>query len=251
MRAAGAWSSAARCWSTAIASPGSAPTATCRLALRGRRRARSRRRARHAGPGRLPHPPGLRRPPRARVRAAPAGRQLRGHRPRRRRHPLDRRGDARGERRRPVRRRPRARAGADGRRRDHGRDQVGLRPVGSSTRRAACASPAGSARELPLDGADDLPRRRTRCRPSSRAAPTTTSTPSAPGCRRCTPRAWSMPSTPSAIRIALHAGADAARLRRRARARPAGQAARRAAQRPARRRARRRATARCRCDHLE
>ena len=43
----------------------------------------------------------------------------------------------------------------------------------------------------------------------------------------------------------LHAGADAARLRRRARARPAGQAARRAAQRPGRRRARRRASARC------
>ena len=38
----------------------------------------------------------------------------------------------------------------------------------------------------------------------------------------------------------LHAGADAARLRRRARARPAGQAARRAAQRSGRRRARRR-----------
>ena len=37
-----------------------------------------------------------------------SGRELRGHRPRRRRHPLHRRGDARRQRRRPVLRRPRS-----------------------------------------------------------------------------------------------------------------------------------------------
>jgi imidazolonepropionase len=47
----------------------------------GGRRARSRRRPAHAGPDRRPHPPGLRRRPRGRIRTAPAGRQLRSHRP--------------------------------------------------------------------------------------------------------------------------------------------------------------------------
>ena len=67
---------------------------------------RPRRRAGHAGPGRLPHPPGLRRPARARVRAAPAGRQLRADRAGRRRHPLHRGGHARRQRRRSCSPRP-------------------------------------------------------------------------------------------------------------------------------------------------
>ena len=52
--------------------------------------ARWRRAPGHARPDRLPHPPGLWRQPGARIRAAPAGGQLRGDRPRWRRHPLDR-----------------------------------------------------------------------------------------------------------------------------------------------------------------
>ena len=52
-------------------------------------RARSRRPAGHAGADRLPHPPRVRRRPGARVRAAARGRELRGGRPRRRRHRLD------------------------------------------------------------------------------------------------------------------------------------------------------------------
>ena len=87
---------------------------------------------------------------------------------------------------------------------------------------------------------------RTRCRPNSTAAPTTTSTRSAHGCRRCTPKAWSMRSTRSATRI----GFTPAQTRRvfdaAAALRPAGQAARRAAQRPGRRGAGRASTARCR-----
>ena len=75
-----------------------------------RRRARPRRRAGHARADRLPHAPGLRRPARARVRAAAAGRELRGDRARRRRHPLDRRRHARSQRRHAVRRRAPARA---------------------------------------------------------------------------------------------------------------------------------------------
>ena len=45
------------------------------------------------------------------------------------------------------------------------------RRLGRELRARACRRPAS---------------RRTRCRPNTRAAPTTTSTPSAPGCRRCT-----------------------------------------------------------------
>ena len=182
-----------------IASPGSAPRAHLPPDLQVDAEHDLGRRARHAGAGRLPHPPGLRRRARARVRAAAAGRELRGDRARRRRHPL-----APSRRRAPPAtqtlfdRRAAARARADGRRRDDARDQVGLRPRRSSTRRAACASRAGSGVELPVDGARRPAWRRTRCRPSSTAAPTTTSTPSAAGCRRCTPRAWSMRSTPSA-----------------------------------------------------
>ena len=50
---------------------------------------RLRRPARHARPDRLPYPPRLRRRPRARVGDAAAGRDLRGDRARRRRHPFD------------------------------------------------------------------------------------------------------------------------------------------------------------------
>ena len=74
---------------------------------RGRRRTRPRRRAGDAGPDRLPHAPRLRRPPRARVRAAAAGRHLRRDRARRRRHPLHGGGHACGRRRHAVRRRSR------------------------------------------------------------------------------------------------------------------------------------------------
>ena len=80
MRAAGAWSSAARCSSTAtriawVGAEADLPAHDAR-----RRRDRPRRRARHAGARRLPHPPRLRRPARRRVRAAPRRRELRGHR---------------------------------------------------------------------------------------------------------------------------------------------------------------------------
>ena len=52
----------------------------------------------HAGPDRLPHPSRLWRRPRARIRAAARGRELRGDRAGRRRHRLDGARDARGER---------------------------------------------------------------------------------------------------------------------------------------------------------
>ena len=58
----------------------------------------------HAGARRLPHAPGVRRRSRARVRTAPAGRDVRGDRAGRRRHPVHRARHARGGRRRPVRR---------------------------------------------------------------------------------------------------------------------------------------------------
>ena len=86
---------------------GSAPRPSCRADVAGRAPSTtSAARCVTPGPGRLPHPPRLRRPPRARVRAAPAGRELRGDRARRRRHPLDGGGDARGQRRGAVRARP-------------------------------------------------------------------------------------------------------------------------------------------------
>ena len=65
--------------------------------LPGRGGARPGRPLDHAGADRLPHAPGLRRRPRPRVRAAPEGRDLRGDRARRRRHPLDGGGDPRGD----------------------------------------------------------------------------------------------------------------------------------------------------------
>ena len=234
------WIDAARCWSRASASLGRRRGRPARTACAVDARARPGRRAGHAGPGRLPHPPGLRRPARARVRAAAARRELRGHRARRRRHPLHRGRHARGQRRRSCStRRAAARPRADGRGRDDARDQVGLRPSLPSTRRAACAWRAGSAANCRSTCAPPA-WRRTRCRPSSTAAPTTTSTrvcdwlpalhARRPGrCGRRLLRAHR-----------LHAGADAARVRGGARARAAGQAARRAAQRPGRRGAGRR-----------
>ena len=98
----------------------------------------------------------IRRRPRGRIRAAPERRELRGDRARRRRHPLDGRGDARRQPRTssPARRRPRSRR--CGRGRHHGRDQVGLRPR-RETEARCCASRARSARA----------RRRRRARPSS------------------------------------------------------------------------------------
>ena len=112
---------------------------------------------------------------------------------------------------------------------------LAARARGALPARRAPARPRAAARRCARPAS-----RRTRCRPSSRAAPTTTSTPSAPGCRRCTPRGL-VDAVDALLRPhRLHAGADAARLRGRARARPAGQAARRAAQRPGRRRAGRR-----------
>ena len=77
----------------------------------------------HAGPDRLPHPPGVRRQSRRRTCHAPCRRELRGHRQGRRRHRLDRRGD-RGVGR-GVAHRAAAPPRADARRLHDGRDQVG------------------------------------------------------------------------------------------------------------------------------
>ena len=100
----------------------------------------------HARPDRLPHASRLRRRSRGRIRAAAGGRELRGDRARRRRHRLDREGDARGER---------GRAG----RGDACRASIALIAEGVTTveiksgygldarRGAACCAPrAGSAR---------------------------------------------------------------------------------------------------------
>ena len=109
-RAVGLRSPTARCWSTASTLRWVGPDGAWPRDVRSRRRTRPRRRAGHAGPDRLPHPPGLRRPARARVRAAAARRELRRHRARRRRHPLHRGRHARRQRRRAVRRRAAQRA---------------------------------------------------------------------------------------------------------------------------------------------
>ena len=135
---------------------------------------------------------------RARVRAAPAGRQLRGDRARRRRHPLDRGGHARGQRRRSC---SRGAATARSTLMAEGVTTLEIKSGYGLSARARGALPARRAPPRPrtaADGAHDLPGGARRCRRSSRAAPTTTSTPSAPGCRRCTPRAWSTRSMPSA-----------------------------------------------------
>ena len=136
--------------------------------------------------------------PRGRVRAAPAGRLLRGDRARRRRHRQHGRRDPRGQRRR-------ARGGGAGaprraprRGRDHGRDQVGLRPrprrprSGCSRSRARSARPPGS-RSAPATSA------RMRCRASTPRTARAISTWSASGCcRRSRPAASPMRSTRSA-----------------------------------------------------
>ena len=105
----------------------------------------------HARADRLPHAPRLCGRPRARVRAAARGRQLRGDRARRRRHRLDREGDARGERGRARRAAPAAARRADRRRRHHDRDQVRLRARSRERSAACCAPRAGSARERDVD----------------------------------------------------------------------------------------------------
>ena len=112
-------------------------------ATRGGDRARRRRPVDHARPDRLPHAPRLRRQPRRGIRAAVERRDLRRDRACGRRDPLDGRRDAR-----------RFRSGAAGsfeaapesarrRRRDDGRDQVGLRARG---RRGSEDAPRRAAR---------------------------------------------------------------------------------------------------------
>ena len=111
------------------------------------------------GPRRPPHPPAVRRQPRGRAGAAPAGRRLPRDPRCRRRDPLDRRGDAGGVGGRARRPRP-ALARRDARPRRHDdRGQVRLR---AGPRRPSCGcsrSPTGSAREGPDRGRSDLARR--------------------------------------------------------------------------------------------
>ena len=80
------------------ASPSPGPMADLPAGWDAARPRRARRPLDHARPDRLPHPSRLCRQPRARVRAAAGRRHLRGDRAGRRRHRLDREGDARGER---------------------------------------------------------------------------------------------------------------------------------------------------------
>ena len=88
-----------------------------------------------------------------------ARRELRRDRPSRRRHSLDRAGDARGERRRAGRAALHAPRRADRRRRDDGRNQVGLRPRNSQTERKSLRA-ARRLGERPADhGPHDAPRR--------------------------------------------------------------------------------------------
>ena len=200
-------------------------------------RARPRRRARHAGPGRLPHPPGLRRPARARVRAAPAGRELRGDRARRRRHPLDGGGDARGQRRRAVRARA-ARAPAalmaEGVTTLEIKSGYGLTP----STRARCLRVARAARPRAAARRCAPPAwPRTRCRPSSQAGADDYIDAVCDWLPALQARGPGRRGRRVLRAHRLHARADA-RVFEAARAlRPAGQAARRAAQRPGRRRA--------------
>ncbi len=186
-------------------------------ALARRRRTRPRRRAGDAGADRLPHAPRLRRPPRARVRAAAAGRHLRRDRARRRRHPLHRGGHARGRattRCSPARATRALALMAEGVTTIE--DQVRLRPEprrrGALPARGAPARPRAAA-----DGAHHQPGRarpaagvrrpRRRLHRRRRAVAAVVARRRAGRCGRCVLR-----------QHRLHAGADAARLRRRARA---------------------------------
>ena len=164
------------------ASPGSGPAPSSRPWSR--RAHRSRRPLDHAGPDRLPHPPRLRRQPRARVRAASCRRQLRGDRARRRRHSLHREGDARGIRGRAGGAGAAAARRADRRRRHHHRDQVGLRP-GAGNRGAPAARRAPAWRRA----AACPSRRRFSARTPCRPRPTATRTATSRGCagRCCRP----------------------------------------------------------------
>jgi hypothetical protein len=135
----------------------------------------------------------------------------------------------------------------DGRRCDHAGDQVRLRPA--PARRSSAAwrgTPAGPRAAISVRttylGAHALP-------PEFDGRPTTTSTPSAPGCRSCRRWAWSTRWTCSA-RTSASARADPPRVRRRTQPGPAGQAACRTAQRPGRRGAGGEFGA-LSCDHLE
>ena len=94
--------------------------------------------------GRLPHASGIRRQSRARIRFASEWRELRRHRPCRRRHRLDGRGRVRRARTNCSRNRA-ARARAAGRWRDHAGNQVRLRAgSGSETKMLRVARRIGS-----------------------------------------------------------------------------------------------------------
>ena len=133
---------AARDGRIVYAGPGGGPSR--RLGRRGCRGRRLRGPLDHARPDRLPHASRPRRRPRAGIRAAPEGRELRGDRARRRRHPLHRAGDARGERGRARRAIAAAPRRADRRRRHDDRDQIRLRPRCRNGGAAAPRRAAGS-----------------------------------------------------------------------------------------------------------
>ena len=145
-RAAGAWSSAARCSSTASTIAWVGAEDDLPAALRADAELDLGGALVTPGPDRLPHPPRLRRP----ARAASSSSGCKARATRRSRAPAA--ASARPWRRRARRATTRLFASARARalalmarRRDDARDQVRLRPVAPSTRRAACASRAGSA----------------------------------------------------------------------------------------------------------
>ena len=128
------------------ASPGSARSANCRAGMRAERTVDLA--GRWLTPGLVDCHTHLvyRRPARRRVRPAHLRCELRRHRPRGRRHPLDGARDARRERGRAARGEPVASRIAAGRRRHDGRDQVRLRPHArrrgaDAARRAKCSEP--------------------------------------------------------------------------------------------------------------
>ena len=140
----------------------------------------------HPGPRRLPHAPGVRRRPVGRVGATAGGRDLRGDRRRRRRHPVDGAGHSRRDRRRAARRRRGAGGDAGRGRRDDDRGQVRLR-----TRPRHRAADAAGGPAHPRARARRRASRRssapTPCRPSSTATPTATSPSCATRCCRPSP----------------------------------------------------------------
>ena len=156
------------------------------------------------GTHRLPHAPGVGRQSLQGIRAATPGRELRGHRPGRRRHRQHRHRDPRRERGGPAHVRARARRQVRRRRRDHDWRSSPATVSTRTTSSRSCVSRARSASGSPSTCARRCSPR-TPCRRSSRTGQTTTYNMCATrSCPRPSPKGsptpWTPTATPSASR---------------------------------------------------